>query len=135
MPGIRWNDRYSVGIKKFDEQHQKLIEILNDLHGAMSSGKSREILGNILADLITYTKTHFANEENLMQLYKFPGYSAHKVIHDTLTQKVVDFQKAYKEGSSSIGVEILGFLNRWLVDHIQGTDKGYTAFLNGKGVN
>ncbi len=135
MNGIKWNERYSVGIVRFDDHHKKLIDLLNELHAAMMAGKSREVLGKILDELVRYTKTHFSAEENIMQLYKYPGYPAHKTIHDTLTQQVLKFQGDFEAGSTSIGVEILGFLNKWLLDHIQKTDMSYSAFLREKGLS
>ena len=45
-------------------------------------------------------------------------------------------QKKYKAGSTStLSLEVLKFLENWLIKHIQGTDKKYGPYLNGKGVH
>jgi len=33
-----------------------------------------------------------------------------------------------------LGLEVMDFLKKWLTDHIEGSDKDYSAFLVSKGV-
>ncbi len=131
---IKWSEKYSVNIKKVDEQHKKLIEMINNLHGAMLHGKSHEILGNIIDGLIDYTKTHFKTEEELMKNYGYPGYLSHKLQHDKFVRKVSEFQRKFEEGELTLSMEIMNFLKDWLLNHILGTDKKFGPFLNEKGV-
>ena len=134
MALITWNDGYSVKVKQFDEQHKKLIDMVNDLHDAMKVGKGKEILEKILAALIQYTGTHFANEERLMKLHNYPGYEQHKKEHNLLVLQVIDVQRKYHDGGAVLSQSVMTFLKEWLQKHIQGTDKNYAPFLNGKGV-
>jgi hemerythrin len=134
MALLTWNDGYSVKVKQFDDQHKKLIDMVNELHDAMKVGKGKEVLEKILAGLIQYTVTHFSNEERLMKLHNYPGYEQHKKEHNLLTMQVSDVQKKYREGSAVLSQSVMTFLKEWLQTHIQGTDKNYSAFLNSKGV-
>jgi len=134
MALISWNESFSVKVKKFDDQHKKLVEMLNELHEAMKVGKGKNALEKILDGLIQYTKTHFLSEELLMKQYNYPGYEQHKKEHNLLTMKVLDVQKSYREGSSVLPQSVMTFLKDWLQQHIQGEDKNYGPFLNGKGV-
>jgi hemerythrin len=131
---ITWTDALSVNIKAIDDQHKKLITLINDLHSAMGSGKGKEAIGTVLDGLVEYTKTHFAYEEALMQKHNYVGYLGHKSQHDELTKQVLDLQSRYKEGKTLVTVEVMNFLKDWLSNHIQNTDKKYTSFLNSKGV-
>ncbi|MEK6737452.1 MAG: bacteriohemerythrin, partial [Planctomycetota bacterium] len=72
MALMTWNNGLSVNIKEIDVQHKKLIELINQLHGAMGEGKGKEVSGKILSDLIYYTVSHFTYEEKLFKQY---GYS------------------------------------------------------------
>lgn len=135
MPLFPWDDSYSVGVRVIDDQHRKLVGLLNDLHDAMRVGKARDILGRIFEDLVAYTKYHFATEERLMQEHAYGEYAAHKAEHDDLTAKALDLQRRWREGTLGISIETSEFLRAWLAHHIQGTDKQVGAFLNTKGVS
>jgi hemerythrin len=135
MPLMEWNDKLSVGIKQFDAEHKKLVSMVNELFDAMQAGKAKDSLGRILDGLITYTKTHFANEERYMREHNYPDLAAHKAEHEALAKQVLDVQAKYRAGANAVlGMEVMTFLKGWLLKHIQGTDKKYTPFLNAKGV-
>jgi len=134
MALITWSDTYSVQVSQFDDQHKKLIEMLNDLHDSMKVGKGKEALGKILKSLIQYTAMHFSSEERLMKQHNYPDYEQHKKEHNQLVMKVQDVQKKYLEGSTILSQEVMNFLKEWLRNHIQGEDKKYGIFFNSIGV-
>ncbi len=135
MGVLDWSEKYSVNIREIDDQHKKLISMVNHLNSAMREGKGRDALGKILGDLIEYTRTHFAHEERLMHSNGYPDYVAHKAKHKWLTDKVGDLSKEYNDGKITISLEVMTFLQDWVKNHIMGTDKQYTPFLNGKGIS
>jgi len=130
-----WSGRYSVGVREIDNQHQKLVVIINELHDAMQAGKGRDVLGKIYTELVTYTKTHFSYEEKLMKEKNYPEYSKHLQEHINLTTQVTDMYNDYQSGKSQITMELLTFLTNWLSNHILGTDKKYSTFFNAAGVS
>lgn len=134
MALIMWNDAYSVKVKQFDDQHKKLVEIVNELHDAMKVGKGKDVLTKVLGSLISYTGSHFADEEKLMKLHAYPGYENHKKEHNLLVAQVLDFQKKFHDGNALITQNIMTFLRDWLVKHIQSEDKKYGEYLNSKNV-
>jgi hemerythrin len=95
MAFFEWRDEYSVGIKKIDDQHQEIVNHLNNLFQSMKDGKGKDTLDNVLMGLVQYTKAHFSNEENLMKLYKYPGYEEHKQKHKKMTEHVVRLKKNF----------------------------------------
>lgn len=123
MALIDWKNEYSINNKIIDEQHKKLVDLINQLHVAMGAGKGKDILGNILDELVSYTVFHFSSEEKFMKDHNYSGYSLHKIEHDKLTRQVVEFQNNYKAGKSVVSQELLKFLKDWLVNHIIGSDK------------
>jgi hemerythrin len=134
MALITWNENYSVKVKQFDDQHQKLIDMLNELHESMKVGKGKVALEKILHGLIQYTQNHFSSEERLMKQYNYPEYEKHKKEHNLLVMQVLDLQKMYKNGTAILTQDVMQFLKDWLQKHIQGEDKKYGPFLNNKGV-
>ncbi len=134
MALIEWSPAYSVKVKKFDDQHKKLVDLINQLHDAMKSGQGNTVIGNVLQSLVTYTGTHFADEIKLMQSHAYPDLAKHQAEHDKFVKQVVEFQNKFKDGSAMLTMTVLSFLKDWLVKHIQGEDKKYGPFLNGKGI-
>jgi hemerythrin len=134
MALINWSDSYSVKVKQFDDQHKKLISMVNELHDSMKIGKGKEILGKILTGLVQYTELHFRNEEQLMKQHGYPGYENHKKEHNMLVVQVSDLHKQHQQGNTPITQNVLLFLKEWLNNHIQGEDRNYGPFLNGKGI-
>ncbi|MFQ3675972.1 MAG: bacteriohemerythrin [Endomicrobiia bacterium] len=135
MSYIDWNENLSVGLTSFDEQHKKLVSIVNRLYDAMKEGKGRDVLGEVFSELIEYTKFHFKSEEEVMLKYDFPGYKEHLDEHNKLTKDVMELKEKYDKGNIFITTEILAFLKDWLAHHILETDKKYGPFLKEKGVN
>ena len=134
MAFMEWSDKLSVGIKSIDDQHKKLVSMVNELHDAMSERKGSEVLEGILSRLIDYTKSHFKTEEDLMQKHAYPGFVAHKSAHSQLTEKALDLQLDLKAGKAALSIQVFGFLKAWLVNHIQGEDMKYGPFLVKQGV-
>jgi len=127
---FEWKPEYSVGVAQIDAQHKQLFEMAADLHKAMLSGQAKSALASLLARLVSYTRSHFATEEGLMQSSHYSGYAHQKAEHDALTQKVMAFQKDFEAGRVAVSVEILQFLGGWLREHIGVTDRKFGAYLN-----
>ena len=134
MPLIAWDQGFSVGVGSIDEQHKKLIGLLNDLHDAMRFGKGRDVLGKVLAELIDYTAYHFRTEEGLFAKYGYPEHAAHEREHRDLTRQAMELKERFERGDTAITIDVMNFLKDWLNDHILGSDKRYGPFLAGKGV-
>jgi hemerythrin len=135
MPLLNWNEGYSVNISQIDSQHKKLVDIINDLHDSMKAGKSKEILDKILNELIDYTSNHFKTEEKLFDKYGYPDKITHKRQHSELVEQVLKFKSSFESGKSVLSIDLMNFLKDWLVQHMTGSDKKYSSYLNGKGVS
>jgi len=135
MSLIEWSDDYSVKVREMDDQHKKLVGMINDLHDAMKTGKGKDAIEKILNGLADYVDIHFSAEENLMKTHGFPEYLKQKAKHDELTKQVQDFKSKFHAGESVLTVEVMSFLKDWLLLHIKGMDKKYGPFLNSKGIS
>jgi hemerythrin len=135
MALMNWKEEYSVKVASIDQQHKKLVELINQLHDAMRAQKGRETIGKVLSELVSYTQSHFKSEETLMQTHKYPALEAHKLEHHMLVKKVSDFQKEVDSGKVTVTIDVMNFLRDWLQNHILGTDKKYSGFFVEKGVS
>src|SRR5208283_738542 len=134
MALMAWSDNLSVNVTQIDEQHKKLVGMLNDLYDAMKEGKGKDVSGNVLSGLVQYVATHFATEEKLMKEHAYPEYLKHKMEHDALTKQALNLQKQFLEDNPVLTVELMKFLQDWLSNHILGTDKKCGTYLNSKGI-
>jgi len=124
---MTWNDELSVKVKEIDDQHRKLIGLINNLHEAMKNGQGKLVLEPTLQELASYTVYHFQTEEKYMQKFNYPGYRAHKIKHDAFVKKVTDFQKDYHAGRLGLSLDLMNFLKEWVTTHIGETDQQYSG--------
>lgn len=134
MALIQWTDALSVRFDEIDQQHKKLIHMINDLSDAMAHGKGNDVLKPLISSLAAYTATHFAFEEKQFETYRYPDAIAHKREHRAFPDKVAAFQKDFDSGRLGLSLQVMTFLSDWLKTHIQGTDKKYVPFFQEKGL-
>lgn len=135
MALFTWNDSYSVKVAMCDQQHKKLFEIINELADAMRSGKGNEVVGRTVGELLEYTRTHFSQEEALMQKANYPELQSHQEMHRKFVAQIESFIQQAKEGKVTNSIQVLNMMRDWLVNHIQKVDKQYSAQLNAAGIS
>ncbi len=134
MALVTWTPKMSVGIAKFDKQHQGLFDIMNQLHEGMLQGRGKEVLGSAITNLAQYTKVHFGEEEAILRLHHYPRLDEHLKLHETFRHKVADLDAQFRAGTAAMAVSTLDFLRDWLSKHILVVDAQYKEFLASKGV-
>ena len=122
---MKWDPKYSVGVKDIDDQHRKLINLIAQLQGVLDQGavSRKNELFVVLKALIDYTHYHFEAEEQLMEEIRYSDRDGHKVLHQTLIDQIQDILKRAKQGESLNVFDLIGFLKSWLIDHIMKEDK------------
>ena len=136
MALMTWTDKLSVGVAAIDDDHKKLVGMVNELYDAMQAGHGKDSLGHILDGLVQYTRFHFAREERFFAQTSYPDAIAHKHEHDALTRQVLGVQQKYESGlTTTLSLDVLHFLKEWLIKHIQGSDQKYRPHLNAKGIH
>lgn len=133
MAFVTWQDMYATGIPSIDEQHRKLVEIINDLAEATFEGKGRQELADILTRLVDYTEAHFTHEEALMEKHEYPQLDEHRRKHWDLTKKVMEFREKHNRGEVGVATALLTFMSEWLTDHVKAEDQKYVPRLKDGG--
>lgn len=129
-----WKEEYSVGVEILDKDHKKLIMLLNQFTTAYDYAMSEEYERHTLEQLIDYTKYHFTREESLLSESNYGDIDAHKKQHRMMIDEVERFVKLYDEQGHAVLAQVSDFLSRWLINHINGTDKEYSEHLNSHGI-
>jgi hemerythrin len=123
MPFFNWSPSLSVGVKELDDQHQKLIDMVNRLHDGMKNGKGSQELGSVLGEMVEYAKFHFSTEEKILSTHAYPSLIKQKLEHDAFTKKALEFQTQHQQGKLALSINVLTFLKDWLNNHIQVEDQ------------
>ncbi len=132
---LSWDDKLSVGIQLIDEDHKKLIALINTLQTAVMYPSGETYERQALKEVVDYTLYHFKREEDMMRENNYPDYEAHKKTHEEMINKVNEYMKAYDKNSEGAICDLTGYLKIWLIKHIAGTDQQYCAHLHEKGVH
>lgn len=127
---VTWTTALSVGVDHLDAHHRRLIELLNQLGGAVTLGDSRQVTGMVLGELIRYVFYHFGEEERLMEEAGYQDLEAHRQSHRIMADHVRNLEQAYdRDPSAVVAAELHAFLADWLVHHIRAEDSRYAPVL------
>jgi len=133
---MQWKEEYSVKVDEIDEQHKKLIGIINELHVTVSADEVNEDnLGRIFKELVDYADYHFETEEKYFEMFDYPQKEEHKLKHIKYTQKVLDWYIQYNNSKIGISLEVTDFLVNWWTNHILNIDREYSQFFNEHGLH
>jgi hemerythrin len=128
---MEWSDKLSVGVERIDNEHKRLVILLNELHRALEAGTGQGALGGVLDGLIQYASYHFAHEEDLFLRSGYPGYEKHRLQHQALTAKVLKIYEDFQSGTAAgLPEQVMEFLKNWLSQHIMGADRDFGLYLN-----
>lgn len=125
MKTFEWNSNYETGVSKVDEQHQCLVEIINEYsHLLANNTATAESIDVTLHKLIEYTKFHFHDEEKLMHSVGLdPRHiKQHELLHHDILMEISSMLSDTVTDKLSIAHHILDLIINWLVYHILETD-------------
>lgn len=134
MPIIKWKEEYSVGVRIIDKEHKQLISMINRAYDSVENMEEEKVLIELVEDMRKYAMTHFATEEKLMALYKYPHKDEHKQHHNDFMIKAASSDNMLSSGDSINPIKVFKYLSDWLRHHIFDTDKKFGTFLNEHGV-
>jgi hemerythrin len=131
---IEWDDKYSVGISIIDNEHKKLIGIMNKaIVLEQNSNDPKEII-EVLNEMNKYAHTHFASEEAYMVKFNYPDYENHRKEHQAFSIETMAFFDNITNSNRQLICEILEHLKSWLVNHVLGTDTKYISCFKEHGL-
>ena len=135
MAYLPWSNEYSVNVREIDEQHMRLVHMINTLHESLLSNQGREAQARIIREMVDYAVVHFGTEEKYMDWFSYPDHLPHKAEHELFARKAADLKRRVDEHGFILTLEILNFLKTWLREHILVTDKSYSAHFNSCGLH
>jgi len=130
MKTLKWSSDLEIGIPPIDKQHQRIVEYINQLEHAKEN-HSRSEVGDVVSQLVDYTLSHFAFEEELMEESGYMFVNAHKRVHNLFVRKIGSYVERFKL-EEDIAEELLVTLRTWLVNHIKNDDRDYSDAVKEK---
>lgn len=129
MSYFLWASDMEIDGGAIDQDHQRLVQLVNELHSATSEGQGREVVGEILQRLLSYTAEHLHREEQLMRNAGFPQLQRHQEGHAQFIAQLHELQLKYESGSLAVAAQLSAVLRDWLSLHIRRSDKELWAYL------
>ena len=126
---IPWVESLSVGVSSMDSHHQKLINMINELHAALRQKKGLDVGLKLLVELDKYVRYHFHAEEELMRKANYPKLDEQLRAHKMFLEKAEAMKKRWEQGDKSVPTELMRVLQEWLVAHIMKMDKQYGPYI------
>lgn len=120
---MEWKKEFETGVKSIDHEHHKLVTMITKLQNSLKDGFVTQMTGQIIKEIVEYTKEHFASEELVMEKIHYPELDEHKKMHRNLIDHVVEMLKGLKVGEQVTSLDLIDFLKNWLRDHILKEDK------------
>lgn len=134
MPFIQWDPSFSVGAVVLDNDHKRLIDVLNRIYDAWQDENPSGVeLGGLFDELLDYTDSHFSREEGKLSARDYPELAAHHASHERLRELVLAFRARHLAGQqpAKLTEDMAKFLKSWLIDHILGEDLKYRTLFTG----
>ncbi|MBN1184928.1 MAG: hemerythrin family protein [Bacteroidales bacterium] len=131
---FEWSDKFSVGIQEIDDQHKKLISIINHLYTAFLRNSLCEEIEDIMQKLLDYADYHFTTEENYFEEFNYEHKNIHIEAHNKFIERIKDIKEDVEDTNIKISSSLMNFLRTWLTSHIQVEDQKYAFCFKSHGL-
>ncbi len=95
---LTWKSQWESGNQDIDKQHRILMEEANTLITMSLEKYSKEEMQEQINKIVDDCESHFAFEEGILDIRKYPKASEHGEIHKKLLVKAIKLKKAYERG-------------------------------------
>lgn len=127
MESFRWNSCFVTGLDTVDEQHHKLVDVINQFGDLLmqAQGATADEVERVFGELASYAEFHFSDEEAMMSSAQIDArfLEQHRHEHASFLRDLADMHAGMSHGSREDASALLSFLTNWLAYHILGTDQ------------
>lgn len=133
---MMWKEKYRIGVKEIDDQHQELFrrvsEFIQAVQGEGRWEEKQDKVKETMDFMQEYVVTHFDDEEEYQRKIGYPGFAEHKKAHQKFKEEVGKYVKKLEvEGySEELVQEFGGKLMTWLIHHVAGTDQKIGEYVS-----
>ncbi len=131
---IPWRGSFNTNIVEIDDQHKKLVALINELYKAYIEKQQKKIIEKVIDELINYTVYHFEIEENYFKQFEYENTEEHIKEHQEFVKSVESFKHKFGKNERVLTTEMLLFLQKWITGHILGSDMKYIECFKNNGL-
>ena len=122
-------------VAEIERQHSELVNMFSNLNDAVKKNESREIIYKIIDDVISFTRAHFADEEQLMITSGYTEIESHKTMHRELIDEALHLKGKFDYVDEHA---FRDWLNHWplgrVLAHIKYADTHFEEYIAQKGI-
>jgi hemerythrin len=134
MQPVEWSDTYSLGIEQIDEHHRHLFTLLNETYDLFVAEGKQVAVEKVIDELINYATYHLSSEEQLMSQISYTWAEDHLKEHAAFIQQIKTHEQDFRNGRKTLSLELIVFLQDWLLEHIIISDKALAEELIQRGM-
>lgn len=131
---FQWSSAFNIGVPRIDRQHQKLADLLNELHESSAQAGSHASVYPVLNALVRYAEEHFRGEEALMEETRYPELMRQRREHEKFSFAVFALNERLQAREEETADEALSFVKNWLLDHILQMDRRMGDYVQDRGI-
>lgn len=128
-----FQNRVSIGVPAIDTQHDEIFRRADRLVMAMRERRTDGEIGEMIAFLDQYTRSHFRSEETFMALKGYPGLAEQRQEHAAFLEALRAFRREFDASGITplLAIRLNQLVGEWLVKHIGACDRSFASFLAG----
>jgi hemerythrin len=132
---IEFDNTLLTHVEEMDEQHSKLVELLNNTYELLKEGKKEEAVELFKKELLAYVEHHLSEEEKFMEEIGYPELEQHRKVHELFRKEIYNLAPHVENGDPKAFRQALSLAWGWLYNHIAKTDKKYGIYAKEMGID
>jgi len=131
---VEFSETFKIECEEVDKDHRRLVDMVNEIVQAIDDGVCDNCADRV-RDFVTFTKRHFAREEQLLKKSGYPDVGRHHAHHNMLSQKMehlMEFASNAKDNEmarESLKKELVFFV----MDDVITSDMDFKPYVSDKG--
>jgi hemerythrin-like metal-binding protein len=128
------NELRSVGVQLLDEEHQVVLELINnlvDLVSRVAESDCRPFVDRGLERIESCITGHFKHEEDILASVKYPDLEMHRAIHQSICETAIRIRSRFDRWPTYSGAKKLSHsLQATWISHVNNVDAAYADYLS-----
>jgi hemerythrin len=131
MKELIWKDAYLLGVPELDLQHKHIFDCFVTIAAEGLTRHDRWLADSSIVQLVSLVQAHFALEESLMRILRYPELEQHIEEHRQFHADVHELAQKSLRTKGSVSRAAVRILHTWLHDHIATSDRRYADYFAG----